>query len=423
MPEDISLNILIVDDNPNNIFSLRNLLEDNIENITIFEAVSGMVALNTLVKIPIDLIVLDVQMPEMDGFETAQLIRSRKKNRQTPIIFLSAAYKSEQFQKQGYALGATDYLTKPIDSIQLLSHMRLYIRFILQEREYNRDLENRILERTQALREANKKMREEAFEREKAQQAVEWAKNNAEAANMAKTQFLANMSHELRTPLNAILGYSEILKEELSEEGQIEHCEDLGHIYQAGQHLLTLISDILEISKIETGQIEVNVETFFLKDFLEKIIKTIKPFADKNNNTLEINHYEPSIQLHSDPAKLRHILQNILCNASKFTHDGIIKWTISCVQVDDSEWLFFSIEDTGIGIEPQQQAIIFDAFNQVDNSTTRKYGGTGLGLAISKQFAHLLGGDLDVSSQPGEGSKFTLKLPMQSPFNHQEKAS
>jgi len=416
MADKDNLKLLIVDDNPNNLFSLHNLLEENIEGISIIEADSGSAALNILIKNNIDLIILDVQMPDMDGFETAKLIRSRKKNRVTPIIFLSAAYKSEAFQEQGYALGATDYLTKPIDSIQLLGHMRLYIRFILQEREHNRDLEVGIADRTKELQEANKKLQQEAFERQKAQEALEWAKEKAEAANMAKTQFLANMSHELRTPLNAIIGYSELLKEDLVDLGNLELCEELSHIHLAGKNLLELINDILDISRIETGHININCEKFSANELCNEVYVSMMPLIEKNNNKLEVSHTEDPLSLYSDKLKIRQILQNLLRNATKFTQNGRINCHISSFDEKEQQYIMFSVKDTGIGIPKEQQTAIFEAFNQVDNSTTRKYGGTGLGLTICKQLTDLLHGELQVYSHEGEGSCFTLIIPA----HHQE---
>ena len=211
--------------------------------------------------------------------------------------------------------------------------MRLYIRFILQEREYSRDLESRILKRTQDLREANQKLKEEAFAREKAQEALEWAKNKAEEANVAKTQFLANMSHELRTPLNAILGYSEILQEDLLDSGQNEYCEDLKSIRQAGNHLLALIDDILDVSRIETGKVNLIQEQFPLSDLIRNVLRTVRPLILKNNNNVYIGEYNTEFNLDTDKNKLHQILQNLLCNAAKFTHEGTVKLEVN---IDES---------------------------------------------------------------------------------------
>ena len=236
------------------------------------------------------------------------------------------------------------------------------------------------------------------------------AKEAAEAANHAKSSFLANMSHELRTPLNAILLYSELLTDEMKEQGLSTQAADLGKIEGAGKHLLSLIDNILDLSKIEAGRMTVFLEDCEIPALLADISMTIRPLIEHNHNALVVVA-DPSIQtIHTDLKMVRQTIYNLLNNASKFTQNGTI--TLS-VKPDDAhrDFVLFSISDTGIGMTPEQAARLFHDFTQADESTTRKFGGTGLGLALSRRFSLLLGGDILVSSKPGEGSTFTVRLP------------
>jgi len=239
---------------------------------------------------------------------------------------------------------------------------------------------------------------------------LEAARDQAHAANIAKSAFLATMSHELRTPLNAIIGYSELLAEDLGDRPEAQ--EDVGRVLSAARHLLALISDILDLSKIEAGRMEIVIETVDLRELVDGVIATVTPLAQRAGNRLIVD-LDPEIgALESDATKIRQMLLNLAANAAKFTHGGEIRiHAAAATSADGRDGLRIAVADQGIGIAPEKLAAIFQPFVQADSTTTRRYGGTGLGLAITSRFAAMLGGTIDVTSQPGVGSTFTLWLP------------
>lgn len=254
-------------------------------------------------------------------------------------------------------------------------------------------IENTVQERTRQLKKANMELEE--------------ARVNAESANRAKSAFLANMSHELRTPLNAIIGYSELLEEEAADIGETAFVNDLSKINGAAKHLLMLINDVLDLSKIEAGKMELYLETFQVAGMLQDVVTTIQPLIQKNSNSLKLEIPANLGDMHADLTKVRQTLLNLLSNASKFTDNG----TIGLKVERENDLLKFKVSDTGIGMTQEQVAKLFQAFSQADVSTTRKYGGTGLGLAISQRFCQMMGGDIEVESKIGEGTTFTVILP------------
>jgi signal transduction histidine kinase/FixJ family two-component response regulator len=275
-----------------------------------------------------------------------------------------------------------------------------------------------IQNRDTALRGANNELQtrtqeleEEIAHRKQAQEELLKAKYVAEEASRAKSTFLANMSHELRTPLNAIIGYSEMLEEEAQDAATVETVQDLQKIKSAGKHLLALINDVLDLSKIEAGKMGLHLETFDVAGTIEEVVTTLRPAIEKNNNTLRVHLADDVGMMRADITKVRQILLNLLSNACKFTDHGTISVDVDQSTEEGLDWLRFRVTDTGIGISTKQKKNLFQEFAQADTSIARKYGGTGLGLAITQRFVQLMKGRIGVESQPGEGSIFTVYLP------------
>jgi signal transduction histidine kinase len=233
------------------------------------------------------------------------------------------------------------------------------------------------------------------------------ARDEAQEANQAKSRFLATMSHELRTPLNAILGIGDMMREEAADAGQADLLDPLGRINRAGRHLLQLVNDVLDLSKIEAGRLEVHAEEVLVRGFVADIETTGRPLATRNANQFVCECPDDIGSLQADPLRLRQVVLNLVGNACKFTERGEIRLSVS----RRNGRVEFAVSDTGIGITPQQLEKLFTDFTQADASTTRRYGGTGLGLAISRRLCRMMGGDIEVTSIPGSGSTFTAWLP------------
>jgi len=270
-------------------------------------------------------------------------------------------------------------------------------------RESERTLERKVEDRTAELAQSHRELAE--------------ARDEALSASRAKSDFLASMSHELRTPLNAIIGYGEMLQEEARENEHDEYLPDLERVVGSGRYLLTLINGVLDLSKIEAGKMEVNVEVFDLDEFVRGVEGTIAPLVRTNSNTLEVRRASELGSMHSDVTKIRQVLLNLLSNATKFTRNGVIS-----LQVEreggsaEDDWVVFRVQDSGIGMTPEQLGRVFEAFSQAEETTARDYGGTGLGLAITRQFCEMLGGVIHAESQPGTGSTFEVRLPVRAPL-------
>src|SRR5919198_746100 len=237
------------------------------------------------------------------------------------------------------------------------------------------------------------------------------AEDALKLASQHKSQFLANMSHELRTPLNAIIGITEMLQEDARDLNREDEFEPLERVLRAARHLLALINDILDLSKIEAGKMDLHVESFAIAPVVQDVVNTVGMLAAKNGNSLRLECPPDVGSMRADQTRIRQALLNLASNAAKFTEKGTITISVSRAVAETGEWIVISVADTGIGLTPEQKGRLFQDFVQADASTTRKYGGTGLGLAISRRFCQMMGGDITVDSEPGQGSTFTIRLP------------
>jgi two-component system sensor histidine kinase/response regulator len=283
-----------------------------------------------------------------------------------------------------------------------------YVRDITERKRIERELANY----TNVLEAAHDTQRQDAERLAALVAELRVTQQQAEKATRAKSEFLASMSHELRTPLNAIILYSELLQEVAEDEGHPSSIGDLQRIQSAGKHLLDLINGILDLSKIEAGKMVLSLERFQVKAMIGDLVDTVRPLVEKNRNTLTVRGEEQVPAMFGDVTKTRQILLNLLSNASKFTHDGVIAVDVRKCVSDGIDHVEFSVTDSGVGMTLEQTQKVFDPFTQADVTTTRKYGGTGLGLAIVSRFCDLMGGSVWVESRPGEGSQFVVRLPI-----------
>ncbi|MBT3471810.1 MAG: response regulator [Gammaproteobacteria bacterium] len=385
--------ILVVDDKPENLHSFQMILSR--EGFEVVTVDSGMKALKYLMNNPVALVLLDVQMPEISGFETAQMIRQREDFEELPIIFISATQNTDELINQGYAVGAFDYLTKPIDPRILVNKVKLFHRLYIQQKTLEE--RNRAITALNCALENNETLKE----------AVE----SAERAGRAKDEFLASMSHELRTPLTTVIGNGELMGDTSLTSYQNELLDSMTI---SGKSLLYLINDILDTSKIEAGKFEIDHTKFDLCVLLRELRHIFQKRAEKAGLQFQI---EEQINTHihciGDGKRLTQVLVNLLGNAIKFTQQGAVKLTIAKDHNDKHPGIRFIVEDTGIGIEQKTVDRLFKPFEQADQSISGRFGGTGLGLYISSNLVTLMEGELFVESEPGKGSKFYLTLPLE----------
>ena len=390
--------LLVVDDKEENLFSFRKTLTQ--AGFSVETAHSGSEALRYLIKHPVSLILLDVQMPEMNGFEVAQIVRQRDELKDLPIIFISATQNTEEFIKHGYAVGAYEYLSKPIDNEILINKVRLFHTLYIQHKVLEE--RNRATEALNQALESN--------------EVLKHAVATAEKASRAKDEFLASMSHELRTPLTSIIGNGELLTETSLSGYQSELLESMTI---SGKSLLYLINDILDTSKIEAGKFEIDHTAFDLSVLLRELHHIFTKRAEEAGLQFEIEQPDhPLGDCMGDGKRITQILVNLLGNAIKFTDQGRV--TLSVTLDIAHAKIQFIVEDTGIGMSEEVVSRLFQPFEQADSSISSRFGGTGLGLYISSSLATLMSGTLSVESSPGNGSRFYLTLPLEFAENRVE---
>ena len=391
----IPAGVLIVDDNPDKLTALAAALAGL--DVEIVTAPSGRAALSQLLARDFAVVLLDVNMPIMDGFETAETIRLRPKSEHLPIIFVTAERFADEARLKGYGLGAVDYILSPVLPQILRAKVATFA-----------DLYR--------LREQSRRHGEELFRKNE-----EIARQNLvlEEASRMKSEFLANMSHELRTPLNSIIGFAELLKDGVAGELTKTQQEHATLIHDGGQHLLAVINDILDLSKVEAGRMDFEPAELGLASRLNASLAMLREKALKRRVQLALE-IEPGLEtIQADERKFKQVLYNLLSNAIKFTPVGgrVGVAAKRARRADDTgrefEAVEIAVEDTGIGIAAEDLARLFQPFMQFDASLARRHEGAGLGLAMVKRLVELHGGGVEVASEVGKGSRFSFWLPLQ----------
>ena len=416
------VDILLVDDHEENLLALEAILVDPSYNLV--RAPSGRAALKEVLRRDFALILLDVAMPDLDGYETAELIRGRERSRQTPIIFLTANYRSDAHVFRGYSVGAVDYIFKPFSQEILRSKVSVFVELFQKREALNRqtqallraqeELEERVRARTRELAAANESLRAEVEERKRIEadrlvllESEQAARAHAESVNRLKDEFLATLSHELRTPLNAILGWSHLLTTGRADASMVERA--IGVIRNNAMAQSQLIEDILDVSRIIGGKLRLTMAPVQLPEVIEAALDSVTPAAAAKAITVERDVADVEL-VAGDADRLQQVVWNLLSNAVKFTpREGRVVVRL----YPQGNEVVLSVADTGIGISADFLPYVFDRFSQADATATRRHGGLGLGMAIVRYLVELHGGTVRAESAgENQGATFTILLPM-----------
>jgi len=436
--DDGNFRVLAIDDNPDNLVSIRAVIKDAFPHAVLLTATSGAEGVRLSKSEDPDVVLLDLFMPEMDGLTVCQQLKSDFRCRHIPVIVLTAVKSESQNRIKAMEAGAEAFLSKPIDEIELIAQVRAMVkikRAMVFERSEKERLTSLVLERTRALekelevrwkaeqelQKLNLKLNQtqiatlnlledlnmEMVSRKKTESELVEAKNKAEESARLKSAFLANMSHEIRTPMNGIIGFSGLLQDPGLEPSEIERFIKI--INDNCRQLLHIVNDIIDISKIEAGLTEIENTGFCLHELMDSLLENYLPLATEKGLSLSLHKDMAGTRCHiqGDPLKIRQVLENLLTNALKFTETGQVQFGYHLIEKE----LHFFVEDTGIGIKAEHQEEVFNRFWQVEKGLARKYGGTGLGLAISKAYVAKMGGNIQVGSVPGKGTRFGFNLP------------
>ncbi len=387
--------ILIVDDVEHNIFTLRTLIEANFD-ANMVEATSGEQVLRIINEQTIDLILMDVMMPGMDGFETARLIKNRPKTSNIPIIFISAYDPTQKLLEKGIAAGGFDYLTKPIDDNQLVYRLKMYMRFIRHEFLMNLH-----------LRELNQKLIEEIEERKTTEITLQISQKELKSANAAKDKFFSIIAHDLKNPFNAIIGLASILIEDYDSFSREEQKDFLQNIKSSAENTYRLLQNLLDWSQTQTGKIVFEPTTFILDPLTDEIYDLVKPSADNKNIRLE-KDIPAFLQIFADKNMINTVIRNLLLNAVKFTRKG---GTVRINAQKAGDHVEISVVDNGVGIRPEKLEKLFSIDANIASHGTAGEEGTGLGLILCKEFIEKNEGKIRVESEECIGSTFTITLP------------
>jgi len=395
-----AVNVLLVDDHRENLVTLEALLADLGAHLVY--AHSGHEALKHLLQEDFALIILDVQMPEMDGFETARLIHERDRTRDVPIIFLTATYKNETHRELGYTIGAVDYILKPFDPLMLRTKVGSFIELGRKRAELQAEIHRRQQAEAELVR-LNATLERQVEERTK---ALAVANQELEQAARAKDQFLAMLGHELRNPVAPLLTLSERLLHSQDDPVAVREASQV--LERSVKHLVRLIDDLLDVTRIATGRIKIEKEPVAFTAILEQALEQVRPWLDRHR--LAATLPEEPVWLEGDPSRLTQVLSNLLHNAAKFTAPGGGAITLSAERAAGE--LVIKIIDNGIGIPGELLAEVFEPFRQVDTSIERSQGGLGIGLALVKTLVEMHGGTVRAASVgAGRGSEFVVRLP------------